>query len=136
MKDLEIIDNFLDEKELQYWQEKVKTGKESTALYENEVKDTTLYKKCKELVNLSLIHLLLFNVKKGNHVEMHKDVGEYATMFYPFNHSTATLKLKDKEIEIKENRLVLLNCTTTEHMQKLPEDDSIRYSIALKWRLP
>ena len=133
---LKIIDNFLDENELNYWKEKVKTGKESTALQENEFKDTVLYKKCRELVgDLPLIHLLLFNVTKGNHTELHKDIGEYACLFYPYSHPTASLTLRDSEIEVKENRLVLLNCTEVEHMQKKPDDDSIRYSIALKWRL-
>jgi len=136
LKTLEVIDNFLPEEELKFWQEKVKTGRESTALYEDEVKDTLLYKKCKEFMgDLPLIHCLLFNVTKPNHTEMHRDIGEYVTLFYPYTHPTASLQLKDSEVEVKENRLVLLNCTEVEHMQKKPEDDSIRYSVALKWRM-
>jgi len=136
LKTLEVIDNFLPEEELKFWQEKVKTGRESTSLQEDEVKATLLYKKCKEFMgDLPLIHCLLFNVTKPNHTEMHRDVGEYVTLFYPYTHPTASLQLKDSEIEVKENRLVLLNCTELEHMQKKPEDDSIRYSVAFKWRM-
>ena len=136
IEDLKVIDDFLPKEELSYWQRLVvEAGRESTSLMEDQVKDTILYRRCKEFVNLPLIHCILFNVKKEHHTELHRDIGEYACIFYPFNHGSATLKLKDKEVEIKENRLVMLNCTTTQHMQKKPDDDSIRYSIALKWRL-
>ena len=136
METLKIIDDFLPLDELNYWKDKVKTGIESTALYEEDVKDTLLYKKCKEFVkDLPLIHCLLLNVKKEHHTEMHRDIGEYATLFYPFSHETASLQLKDSEVKVKENRLVLLNCTEVDHMQKKPDDDSIRYSVAFKWRM-
>lgn len=127
---LHVIDNFLCESS------HAKTGKESTVLYEDDVKDEILYQSCKIQVNLPLIHCIIFNVTKGNHTEMHCDIGEYATLFYPFDHPTASLVLKDQEIAVKKNRLVLLNCTEMMHMQKKPEDDSIRYSVAFKWRLP
>lgn len=137
LPDLMIFDNFLPSEELVYWQKRIQTGEESVCLYEDDIKDTELYKKCRELVGgLPLIHLILLNVFDTTYTEIHRDVGEYVTLFYPFTNLNAPLRLADRDVNVVENRLVQLNCTTIDHRQINPTDGSVRSSIALKWRLP
>lgn len=137
LPDLMVFDNFLPKEELEYWQKLVQTGEESVCLYEDEIQHTELFKKCREMVGgLPFIHLILLNVFSDTYTEPHRDVGEYVTLFYPFTNASAPLRLEDRDVELIENRLVQLNCTTIEHRQINPTDGSVRSSIALKWRLP
>lgn len=137
LPELLITDNFLPPAELEYWQQLVQTGQESVCLYEDDVKHTELFKKCRELVGgLPFIHLILLNVFADTYTETHRDIGEYVTLFYPFTNHNAPLQLTNRNVDVISNRLVQLNCTTVEHRQINPTDGSVRSSIALKWRLP
>lgn len=137
LPDLMIFDDFLPPEELAYWQKLVQTGQESVCLYEDDIKHTELYRKCHELVGgLPLIHLILLNVFAETYTEVHRDIGEYVTLFYPFTNLNAPLQLANCNVDLIENRLVQLNCTTIDHRQINPTDGSVRSSIALKWRLP
>jgi len=140
LPDLQIIENFLDADELAYWQQRVQTGEPSVSLYLPDVQNTQLYQKCRDLVqapphDLPLIHLILLNVTADTYTEMHQDVGEYSTIFFPFTNLNAPLALEDSSIDVIENRLVMLNVTKFRHLQVKPTDGSTRYSIALKWNI-
>jgi hypothetical protein len=141
MEALAVVDDAVSGPELAFWQSRVQTGTQSTGLPEEAVSGTELYGLAQRHTRgLSLIHCLLFDIRKGHETELHRDVGEYVVLFYPFDNEGAPLRLCREgvleEVAVKANRLVALNCTTIWHQQVAPKDDSSRYSVAFKFRLP
>jgi hypothetical protein len=136
------FDNAVSPEELKRWQTRVITGTQSTGLTEADVQDTELYRLARSHAgSMELIHCLLFNIVEGHDTELHQDVGEWVVLFYPYDCPTGPLRIRDKDgeirdIEVKANRLVLLDCTSAWHQQVVPTDGSTRFSVAFKFRLP
>ena len=135
----QIFDNILSSAELAFWKERVQTGTQSTGLTEDDVRATELYKLVRNYVSdLRLIHCLLFDITEGCDTEVHRDIGEYCALFYPTTNLSTPLHLEHpglQDIEVIENRLVLLDCTHVAHQQIVPRDESHRYSVAFKFAM-
>lgn len=112
---------------------------ESTGLSEEQTNSSPLaplLKKAREHVgDLELIHTLLFAVKDGHVTEMHRDIGEYVVLHYPFDCPTGPLRTCDGDVDVKENRMVVMNCTDVEHQQVTPVEGETRHSVAFKFRM-
>ncbi len=142
LPDTLIVDDALSPGELAWWQERVQqTVDASTALSADELKNEnvqTMLARCREKVgDLALLHVLLFRLEGDHYTEMHNDVGEYVVLFYPFTNAQGPLRtdLSDTLVDVRENRLIFLNCMAVMHQQVVPPDGSTRYSVAFKFRL-
>ena len=136
-----ILMDAVSKEELERWQKRVITGTQSTGLTEDDVKDTELFKLAQAYApGLKLIHCLLFNIVAGHETEMHKDVGEWVVLFYPYSCPTGPLRVEVdglvSDISVEENMMVVLDCTNIPHQQMVPTDGSTRFSVAFKFRLP
>lgn len=135
LPELKIIDDALSPHQLAAWQERVRRlAVEQSTAFEVAV-DDPLVLAAREIVgDLPLLHCLLFAIRAGHDTEMHRDVGEYAVLYYPFD-SSAPLLLDTGEVSVTANRMVALACTNVRHRQAIPADDSVRYSVALKFQV-
>lgn len=136
LHDMIIFDNVLTTAELSKWQERCKASDEqSTPCSAEEMKNEIILEYARKIVgNLELIHAPRFAIKEGMHTEMHRDIGEYAVCFYPFDCPTAPLSTEIGNFEVKANRMIAFDATKIEHRQMHPTDGSTRYSIAMKFR--
>lgn len=135
---LTIVDDAVSPEELARWQSVVlRLTQESTGLDEPDVLG-----ELRDLVrshvgaDIELFKCLLFAIDASSATEMHRDVGEYCVLFYPFTNAVAPLRvdLPDRDyIDVKANRLVLFPCTHITHQQVVPTDGSTRYSVAWKF---
>lgn len=153
---LKIIDDAVSAVTLQRWQAIVLNhrGTQSTGYREEEysaalVQYATylapgipddLHALVREHVHTQCLHVLVFAIEQGMDTEMHRDVGEYAALFYPFTNPIAPLRIDrgngEECVEVIENRLVLIDVTTIGHQQVVPTDTSVRYSVAFKFARP
>lgn len=147
LPELRVIDNVVSAVELARWKSFVESHQtQSTSYLPASLTQEPEWWESSELfrnvidfmrVDLPLIHCLVFAIKRNHETEMHRDVGEYAALFYPFTNLYAPLMLEnDRHVVVRENRLVLLDATKVTHRQGVPENDSTRYSVAFKFRLP
>jgi len=138
LPDVLVIDNALTEEELTKWQARVSMFTEqSNTNSAQAMKDDALLACARKIVgDLELIHAPIFAIKKGQDpTEMHHDIGEYAVVYYPFDCPTGPLQTERGTVEVKANRLIAMNVTTIAHQQIIPDDDSTRYSVAMKFNL-
>ena len=138
LPDILVLDDVLSEEELKKWQNRVSVFTEqSNANSAQEMEQELLLDHARKIVgDLLLIHAPIFAIKKGQEpTEMHHDTGEYAVVYYPFDCITGPLKTEQGMIDVKQNRLVAMNVTKIMHQQIIPTDDSVRYSIAMKFSL-
>jgi hypothetical protein len=142
LETLKVIDDVLDSSDSSLesiQQMMLQLQEQSTGLSEEETKLTplaTVLEKAREHVgDLELIHTLLFAIKDCDATEMHRDIGEYVVLYYPITCSSGQLRTCYGDVDVKQNRMVVMNCTEVEHQQVTPNVSEIRYSVAFKFRL-
>lgn len=134
-----IVDEAVSQKELAAWRERVMTGTQSTSLTREDVEGSELFHVAQRYApRLDLIHCLLFDIRKGDKTELHRDEGEFAVLFFPYDNGACPLRTRRggliEDVEVLANRLVVFACGEVEHMQVVPADNGSRYSVAFKFR--
>ena len=130
-----IIDNFLPKKDLVYWQTRITEATISGTPFNPERE--YLFEKINELIGLVFVGARLYRIPPEIPANPHQDSNQYAVIFYPFDNDGKVAIYTDDHklaytIDIKSNRLILLDCANQIHSQIAGH--STRYSVVFKYR--
>ena len=131
----QILDDFLPIKELTYWQARVTEASVTGTPFNPH--GSLLFNKINELIGLVFVGAWLYRIPQGIPANPHQDCNQFAVVFFPFDNGGA-LAIYDKDykareqIDIKANRLVLLDCANQLHSQIAGQTP--RYSVVFKYR--
>lgn len=131
----QIFDNFISKLELESWQKRSNEALQIGAKINPE--GTELFNKIKELIKLKFRSCRYYKIDSSYKLKPHKDPGEFVALFYPFDSDAGLGIYNDKDelintIEVKQNRLILFDCSENKHAQ-IPPKQGFRYSIPFKF---
>lgn len=132
---MKIIDDFLTPEGLTFIKYKALVHQEPAEPFRST--DSELYKKCEAIFKTPCTNAMIWRVPSTTKVNPHLDSKKKSTVFYPFDSDGALILYNPdhtirERIEVKENRMVILESGQVIHGQE-PPTNGTRYSVAFHW---